>query len=161
MVRLLLEAGADPGDGGDEPALLQVVKWAFLTPEKGMRILRLLLDAGADPNQRHTPKPHAIHHHETALQAAAGDGNFALVCMLLRAGADPTLGARKGGDALAHAAANVPKTKKPHADPYKAARAEGCVRVRSLLLEWLAGSITAAMLPSDGELLAELVARQK
>ena len=95
VVRLLLEAGADPDDDADNPARVRPVHAAAAA--RDAESLRLLLEAGADPNVRQQAGFAPLH-------AAAHADEPELARLLLEHGADPTLETEDGRDAARIAA---------------------------------------------------------
>lgn len=83
IVRMLLEAGADPNresSGEDEGTpLCAAASWGHT------EIVRLLLQHGADPNAIETPNKGPM----TALKWAMRNGHHDVVAILVEAGADP------------------------------------------------------------------------
>jgi hypothetical protein len=74
VVKLLLEAGADPSDPESwSPALIGAASYGH------PHVVSLLLSYGADPNLRDR-------YGETALQAAQSEGHIAIVALLKQAG---------------------------------------------------------------------------
>lgn len=88
MVRLLLEAGADPNLGDSSTPLIEAAGKAGNAAAVG-----LLLTAGADPNA-------ADKTGYTPLMAAAKAGDSDLTAALLKAGADPNARSRQGHSPL-------------------------------------------------------------
>lgn len=88
IVRMLLEAGADPMKatrGGDTP-----MHWAALWGQGSVRaMMGLLLAAGADLNAKSSSG-------ETPLHTAAAYGNLETIGILLEMGASPKLKNRQG-----------------------------------------------------------------
>jgi ankyrin repeat protein len=84
IVRMLLEAGADPNQesGGDSEGtpLCAAASWGRI------EIVRLLLEHGADPNVAETPNQGPM----TALAWARWNRHAEIVELLLEAGADPS-----------------------------------------------------------------------
>ncbi len=83
-VKLLLEAGADPDDGGETPCLVEVAQKLSLATRDGLETMRLLLEAGADPNLADASGRTPL---TAALLSLPG------VQLLLKSGADPSRGA--------------------------------------------------------------------
>ena len=91
IVRILVEAGADPSDHG-------LLRLAFSDERDDYHweIVRMLVEAGADPNERNTEKG------GTALSRAVATGNVEAMSFLVAAGANPNdglLAAFESGDA--------------------------------------------------------------
>ncbi|CAI7673662.1 unnamed protein product [Penicillium bialowiezense] len=97
IVRLLLKEGADPSTGGNE---LSTPALAWALDYESDSIVRLLLEAGADPNG-------CDRHGETVLMAAAGNGNRAMVQLLLDKGADAEVKDAWDNDLLYHAHSTI------------------------------------------------------
>ena len=99
MVKLLLEAGADPQQGITVgPAGCLMSETCLCAPaDKGhAAVVELLLKAGADPQQGLKAGPRGSLGSMSPLHAAAKNGHAAVVELLLKAGADPSKGAAWG-----------------------------------------------------------------
>lgn len=83
IVKLLLDAGADPDDGGARPPLVAAAQKLSLHTRDALGTMALLLEAGADVDATDRNGLAALHH--AATRRPEG------VRLLLRAGADPTL----------------------------------------------------------------------
>lgn len=79
---MLLAAGADPNDGGDEPLLISATQFMGMSERPALELVHVLLEAGADPDPRGEWGMGPLHH-------AAAQGSLAGVKLLLRYGADP------------------------------------------------------------------------
>lgn len=121
-------------------------------------IAQALLAQGAVPDQ---PGPHSFLGH-TSLMLAAGQGDTALVGLLLEAGADPAVCDHRGGNALAHAEA------RGHAQAAALLRAAGAMpapappAVAPLdwpALRWAPESLTRAGEPIPGDAAPQEIVR--
>jgi len=93
IVKLLLDAGADPEIGAVEDAYgtpLHRACW-----QGNVELVRMLLDRGADINSEDND-------HDTPLCFAAGEGHLDVVAFLLNRGADPNKGSPLGRAVIAN-----------------------------------------------------------
>ena len=84
LVRMLIEAGADP-NVPVKPDFRVGTHLTFAVGLGNTEIVEMLLEAGADPNAVDTEQ----HYDQTPLSLAIAAGNEDLVLMLIEAGADP------------------------------------------------------------------------
>ncbi|XP_019859899.1 PREDICTED: ankyrin repeat and KH domain-containing protein mask-like, partial [Amphimedon queenslandica] len=113
IVRLLLEAGADPNvkfqsseksrRNGDTALTMAIIC------NKTKELIQLLLEKGADPNvQSESDNP--LLNGRTPLMVASSHDNLEIVQLLLKAGADPNAKSKNGTTVLAYAVCLGQKT---------------------------------------------------
>ena len=101
VVKLLLEAGADPNVKfiTQDKSFCNDTALIMATDCNNKRQVQLLLERGADPNiQSESDRP--ILNGKTALMVASFKGHLEIVQLLLKVGADPNIKCEDGGTAL-------------------------------------------------------------
>ena len=86
MVRILLEAGADPDTTTQNAFYLYETPLSLAVKAQAIEMVRILLEAGADPD---TTTQNAFRLYETPLSLAVKAQAIEMVRILLEAGADP------------------------------------------------------------------------